>query len=53
MLEDYKRECGASHIKTGIALKGDYSFNELQKMVGNVRGLSGFKRLKSVPFPAR
>lgn len=31
MLEDYKRECGASHIKTGIALKGDYSFNELQK----------------------
>ena len=31
MLEDYKRECGASHIKTGIALKGDYSFDELQK----------------------
>jgi len=31
MLEDYKRECGAFHINTGIALKGDYSFNELQK----------------------
>ena len=31
MLEDYKRECGASHIKKGIALKGDYSFDELQK----------------------
>lgn len=31
MLDDYKRECGASHIKKGIALKGDYSFDELQK----------------------
>lgn len=31
MMEDYKRECKNSIIKNGIALKGDYSFNELQK----------------------
>lgn len=30
MIEDYKRECEHSIIKDGIALKGDYSFDELQ-----------------------
>lgn len=30
MLECYKTECGNSVIKDGIALKGDYNFDELQ-----------------------
>ena len=30
MIEDYKRECEHSIIKDGIALKGDYSFDELK-----------------------
>lgn len=30
MIEDYKKECRNSIIKEGIALKGDYSFDELQ-----------------------
>ena len=30
MLEDYERECNASTIKKGIALKGDYDFNKLR-----------------------
>ena len=31
MIEDYKKECKNSTIKDGIALKGDYSFDELKK----------------------
>lgn len=31
MIEDYKKECKNSIIKDGIALKGDYSFDELKK----------------------
>lgn len=30
MIEDYKEECRHSIIKDGIALKGDYSFDELK-----------------------
>ena len=30
MIEDYKKECGNSTIKDGIALKGDYSFDQLK-----------------------
>ncbi len=30
MIEDYKKECKNSIIKDGIALKGDYSFDELK-----------------------
>lgn len=33
MIQDYKRECKNSIIKDGIALKGDYSFDELQLFV--------------------
>ena len=35
MIEDYKRECRNSIIKEGIALKGDYSFDELQSWLNN------------------
>ena len=31
MIEDYKKECNNSTIKDGIALRGDYSFDELRK----------------------
>ena len=31
MIEDYKKECKNSIIKDGIALRGDYSFDELRK----------------------
>ena len=30
MIEDYKKECKNSIIKDGIALKGDYNFDELK-----------------------
>ncbi len=30
MIEDYKNECENSIVGEGIALKGDYSFDELQ-----------------------
>ena len=35
MIEDYKRECKNSIIKDGIALRGDYSFDELEKWFEN------------------
>ena len=35
MIEDYKKECKNSIIKDGIALKGDYSFDELQTWLKN------------------
>ena len=35
MIEDYKRECKNSIIKDGIALRGDYSFDELEKWLEN------------------
>ena len=35
MIEDYKKECRDSIIKEGIALKGDYSFDELQSWLNN------------------
>ena len=30
MIEDYKKECSNSIIKEGLALKGDYTFEEVQ-----------------------
>lgn len=33
MIEDYKKECKNSIIKDGIALRGDYSFDELRKLL--------------------
>ena len=35
MIEDYKRECKNSTIKDGIALRGDYNFDELEKWLEN------------------
>ncbi len=35
MIEDYKRECKNSVIKDGIALRGDYNFDELEKWLEN------------------
>ena len=35
MIEDYKRECKNSIIKDGIALRGDYNFDELEKWLEN------------------
>ena len=35
MIEDYKKECTNSIIKDGIALKGDYSFDELKIWLDN------------------
>lgn len=35
MMEDYKNECNNSIIKEGLALKGDYSFDELQNWLNN------------------
>ena len=35
MIEDYKRECKNSIIKDGIALRGDYHFDELEKWFEN------------------
>ena len=35
MIEDYKRECKNSIIKDGIALRGDYNFDELEKWFEN------------------
>lgn len=37
MIEDYKKECKTAKVKDGIALKSDYSFDELQKWLeGNL-----------------
>ena len=35
MMEDYKNKCNNSIIKEGLALKGDYSFDELQNWLNN------------------
>ena len=35
MIEDYKKECKNSIIKDGIALKGDYNFDELKTWLDN------------------
>ena len=35
IIEYYKRECKDSTIKDGIALRGDYSFDELEKWLEN------------------
>lgn len=35
MMQDYKNECNNSIIKYGLALEGDYSFDELQNWLNN------------------
>ncbi len=35
MIEDYKKECENSIVGEGIALKGDYSFDELQNWLNS------------------
>ena len=35
MMQDYKNECNNSIIKEGLALKGNYSFDELQNWLNN------------------
>ena len=35
MMQDYKNECNNSIIKEGLALEGDYSFDELQNWLNN------------------
>ncbi len=35
MIEDYKNECKNSIIKEGLALKGDYNFEELQSWLNS------------------
>lgn len=32
MIEGYKKECSASCVVPGLAVKGDYTFSEVQKM---------------------
>ena len=36
MLDDYKKECKNSIIKNGIALKGNYNFEELKSSIQNI-----------------
>lgn len=36
MLDEYKKECKISIIKNGIALKGNYNFNELKSLMENI-----------------
>ena len=31
MIEEYKKECGASRVMPGLAVKGTYTFSEVQK----------------------
>ena len=33
MVEDFKRECSSSDVKRGIALKGNYTFDELKDYI--------------------
>lgn len=35
MIENYKNECKNSIIKEGLALKGDYNFDELQNWLNS------------------
>ena len=36
ILDDYKKECKNSIIKNGIALKGNYNFEELKSSIQNI-----------------
>ena len=36
MIEGYKREYGASHVVPGLVVKGDYTFNEVQKWLESI-----------------
>ena len=36
MIEGYKKEYGASCVIPGLAVKGDYTFNEVQKWLESI-----------------
>lgn len=36
MIEGYKREYGASRVVPGLAVKGDYTFSEMQKWLESI-----------------
>jgi len=36
MIEEYQRECGASHVTPGLAVKGTYTFSEVQKWLDSI-----------------
>ena len=39
MIEEYKKECGASRVMPGLAVKGTYTFSEVQNWLESM-GLS-------------
>jgi len=36
MIEEYKRECGTSRVIPGLAVKGTYTFSEVQKWLESI-----------------
>ena len=36
MIEEYQRECGASRVMPGLAVKGTYTFSEVQKWLDSI-----------------
>ena len=36
MIEEYQRECSASRVMPGLAVKGTYAFNEVQKWLESI-----------------
>ena len=36
MIEEYKRECGTSRVIPGLAVKGTYTFGEVQKWLDSI-----------------
>lgn len=36
MIEEYQRECGASHVMPGLATKGTYTFSEVQRWLESI-----------------
>jgi flavodoxin len=36
MIEEYKKECGTSRVMSGLAVKGTYTFNEVQKWLDSI-----------------
>ena len=36
MIEEYQRECGASRVMPGLAVKGTYTFVEVQKWLESI-----------------
>ena len=36
MIEEYQKECGASRVMPGLAVKGTYTFDEVQKWLDSI-----------------